>query len=139
MKKIIDTLKNSQTLKSIGVNIIINFIVIAVMLVLLNRNQNDSVKFIESTIQKQEAVHVEHEKEKEKEIESKLSTIYTVKKQNAEIVTRIKKAEKKLDVLYTTSMKKLNKKYDKEIKDVSNTSVDSTSSILSRLLKDSIN
>jgi len=139
MKKIIDTLKNSQTLKSIGVNIIINFIVIAVMLVLLNRNQNDSVKFIESTIQKQEAVHVEHEKEKEKEIESKLSTIYTVKKQNAEIVTRITKAEKKLDVLYTTSMKKLNKKYDKEIKDVSNTSVDSTSSILSRLLKDSIN
>jgi len=139
MKKIIDTLKNSQTLKSIGVNIIINFIVIAVMLVLLNRNQNDSVKFIESTIQKQEAVHVEHEKEKEKEIESKLSTIYTVKKQNAEMVTRITKAEKKLDVLYTTSMKKLNKKYDKEIKDVSNTSVDSTSSILSRLLKDSIN
>lgn len=139
MKKIIDTLKNSQTLKSIGVNIIINFIVIAVMLVLLNRNQNNSVKFIESTIQKQEAVHVEHEKEKEKEIESKLSTIYTVKKQNAEIVTRITKAEKKLDVLYTTSMKKLNKKYDKEIKDVSNTSVDSTSSILSRLLKDSIN
>lgn len=139
MKKIIDTLKNSQTLKSIGVNIIINFIVIAVMLVLLNRNQNDSVKFIESTIQKQEAVHVEHEKEKEKEIESKLSTIYTVKKQNAEIVTRITKAEKKLDVLYTTSMKKLNKKYDKEIKDVSNTSIDSTSSILSRLLKDSIN
>ena len=109
------------------------------MLVLLNRNQNDSVRFIESTIQKQEAVHVEHEKEKEKEIESKLSTIYTVKKQNAEIVTRITKAEKKLDVLYTTSMKKLNKKYDKEIKDVSNTSVDSTSSILSRLLKDSIN
>lgn len=139
MKKIIDTLKNSQTLKSIGVNIIINFIVIAVMLVLLNRNQNDSVKFIESSIQKQEAVHVEHEKEKEKEIESKLSTIYTIKKQNAEIVTRITKAEKKLDVLYTTSMKKLNKKYDKEIKHVSNTSVDSTSSILSRLLKDSIN
>lgn len=137
--KIIDTLKNSQTLKSIGVNIIINFIVITVMLVLLNRNQKDSVKFIESTIEKQEAIHVKHEKEKEKEIESKLSTIYSVKKQNAEIVTRITKAEKKLDVLYTTSMKKLNKKYDKEIKDVSNTSIDSTSSILSRLLKDSIN
>ena len=71
-------------------------------------------------------------------IDKKLSVITEIRKENKEIFTRIDKVEKKMDAVYLINQKKIDTKYDKKIKDVSNTRVDTTASILSGLLNDKL-
>jgi cell division protein FtsX len=130
--------RNKNTLISICTNLAINGIVVIIMLVIINNNTSYSNKLIESSIQKQEDIHNKQEEKQSKEIEKKLNTISEVRKENKAISIRIDKVEKKIDAAYLINQKKINTKYDKESKAANNTITDSTASILSRLLKDTI-
>jgi len=135
MKKIIDFIKVNK----VGVFLIIVSIALHIInFVISTTNKTDSNNLIESSIQKQEDIHVKQEKEQSDKIDKKLSVITEIRKENKEIFTRIDKVEKKMDAVYLINQKKIDTKYDKKIKYVSNTRVDTTASILSGLLNDKL-
>lgn len=123
---------------AIGIDLLISILIIIFVAVRFNSNEKASNKLIENVIAKQEAVHVEQERVKQKEIDTKLSTISDVRKENKKISNRLIELNKKVDANYLAGRKKIKEENDKEIKHATGTPVDTTSIILSRLLDDSI-